>query len=253
MRADNVLAANIVTRLRNAGPVSRRLVSVDFWRTVLVLFRRWYVVLPAVALTMGAAFAVYSSIPVRYESSSVLVLTSPRTGPSTSPDPDRPPVPLNPLLNFDQGLNTSAAIVIQALLKPELAVQLGALPGGDTTYEVNNGSINPELLITGPFVFITGESTSAAGAEGIVRRVAAQARAELASQQLRVDAPRDTYIAIDEVVPPTAPKELRAGKARSAAATLGLGAFAALAAAFAAESIAAARRERRRRVEVPVV
>lgn len=225
----------------------------DFWRTALVLIRRWYVVLPAFGLAVLSALLVYSSIPVRYESNAVLVLTTPATVAASPTEPDRLVTALNPLLHFDQGLNTSAAIVIQALLKPELAAQLGVVPGGDTKYEVNNGSVNPELLITGPFIFITGESVTADGARDIVRRVAAQARIELEKRQQVVDAPEGTHISIDEVVSPTKPLALRGGKARPAAVTLGLGAFAALMAAFAAESIGNARRERRRQRERELV
>ena len=47
----------------------------DFWRTVVVLFRRWYITLPAFFATLGVAAAAYSAVPVQYESGSVLVLT----------------------------------------------------------------------------------------------------------------------------------------------------------------------------------
>lgn len=225
----------------------------DFWRTVLVLFRRWYVVLPAFGVTVGLAFGVYSAIPVHYESQAVLVLTTPLTGGSVPTDPDQPPVRVNPLLNFEQGLNTSATVVIQALLKPDLAAQLGVVPDGDTSYEVTNGSINPELLITGPFIFVTGESLTPEGAQGIVQRVVQRTRDELINRQELVDAPEQTYITIDEVVEPTKAVEKRGGKARPAMAAVGLGGIASLAAAYAAESFATARRERRRREEPELV
>ena len=52
----------------------------DFWRTVLVLFRRWYITVPAFVATLGLAGAAYSAVPIQYESGSVLVLTTPLTG-----------------------------------------------------------------------------------------------------------------------------------------------------------------------------
>ena len=43
----------------------------DFWRTVMVLFRRWYITVPAFFLTLGAApAAAYSVVPVQYQSGS---------------------------------------------------------------------------------------------------------------------------------------------------------------------------------------
>src|SRR5919198_480277 len=122
----------------------------DFWQTVLVVFRRWYVALPAFLLSILAAVGVYSTVPRTFVSSSVLVLTLPTTGASQPADPARPRDQINPLLNFDKGLSTSATILIQALSTPEAATELGVPPGGDTWFEVTNGSSNPELLITGP-------------------------------------------------------------------------------------------------------
>ncbi len=40
----------------------------DFWRTVVVLFRRWYITMPAFFATLGLAAAAYSVVPVEYES-----------------------------------------------------------------------------------------------------------------------------------------------------------------------------------------
>ena len=60
-------------RLLSEGPM-------DFWRTVLVLFRRWYITVPAFFATLGVAAAAYSAVPVQYESGSVLVLTTPLSG-----------------------------------------------------------------------------------------------------------------------------------------------------------------------------
>lgn len=217
----------------------------DFWRTVIVLFRRWYVVLPAVALSVGAAAAVYASVPPYYQSNSVLVLTSPLEGGSLQPDGTQQLEPINPLLNFDYGLSTSAALLIQALGTPETAADLGVVPEGDTGYEVGNGTSNPELLTSGPFVFIVGESRTAEGARDIVTRVAERAKAELRARQDALDAPEAIHIRVNTVVPPTTPDEKRGSASRAAAAALGLGAVAGLSSAYAVENIAQRRRLRR--------
>lgn len=217
----------------------------DFWRTVLVILRRWYVVLPAFALSVGSAALVYATMPAHYTSGSVLVLTSPTTGGSLPADPDIPTGVVNPLLNFNQGLSTSAAILIQALNAPEVAAEIGVSPDSPTTYRVSNGSSNPELLTSGPFVFIVGESPSAHEAADIVRRVADQARVELRARQAAVDAPEQTYIEISVVAPATTPEAKRGSKSRATAAALGIGFVASLFAAFATESIALAWRRRR--------
>lgn len=219
----------------------------DFWRTLLVLVRRWYVVLPAFLATVGGTGALYLSTPDVYVSHSVLVLTSPLTGPSQPANPEEHPNGVvNPLLNFEQGgLATSASILIQALGNPEVVASLGASPTGPMRYQVSNGSTNPELLTSGPFLFIEGEGATARDAREIVERVARQAAIELAARQERVQAPRSTFIVLDEVVPPTTPIAEGGSRSRAAMAASGLGLAASVWAGFAAESIASARRRRR--------
>jgi hypothetical protein len=223
----------------------------DFWQTVMVVFRRWYVALPAFLLSMLAAVGVYASVPRTYVSTSVLVLTLPTTGASQPADATRARDQINPLLNFDKGLSTSATILIQALSTPETATELGVPPGSDTWFEVTNGSSNPELLITGPFIFVQGNSGTSAGAIDIVRKVEDRARAELANRQREVQAPSSTYISAVEVVPPTTPETKGGSRVRSAAAAFALGLFGSLAATFAFESVTQYRRRRAERRAEP--
>jgi hypothetical protein len=219
----------------------------DFWSTIQVVFRRWYVALPAFLLSILLAAAVYGSVKRVYVSGSVLVLTQPLTGSSQPADVAKPRDLMNPLLNFDRGLSTSAAILIQALSTPEAASELGAPPGTDTWFAVSNGSTNPELLITGPFIFITGNSSSKAGATDIVRKVEARAQVELANRQKEVQAPASTYITAVEVVAPTTGEAAGGSRIRSAAAAGALAMLASLAATFGFESVTQARRRRRER------
>ncbi|MFG2072152.1 hypothetical protein [Nonomuraea maritima] len=217
----------------------------DFWGTVLVVIRRWYVTVPAFLLTLGASFAVYTTIPALYQSRAVLVLTIPVTGGSVPVNPDYPNPRTNPLLNYNGSLNVAASILMQSLSAPEAAARLGVTPGGETTYVVHNGSANPELLANGPFVIIEAEGSSARTVQTLVTSLVAQAKTELSARQSTLRAPRSTYIELTEMVSPTTPQEQRGGKTRSAAAVLALGGFAALTAGFATESIAAALRRRK--------
>ena len=90
----------------------------DFWQTVKVVFRRWYVSVPAFLGALGLAALVYGSVPTQYVSTSVLLLTMPKTGPTEQIDANHPNAITNPLLNFDRGLSLSASILIQALYCP---------------------------------------------------------------------------------------------------------------------------------------
>jgi hypothetical protein len=210
----------------------------DFWQTVQVVFRRWYVTFPALIGALGVAALVYGSVPTQYVSTSVLLLTMPTTGPTEQIDAKHPNEITNPLLNYEQGLSLSASMLIQTLGSPETAALLGVSPNGGTSYRVTNGSTNPELLESGPFVFVEGTSATPQDAQDIVRRISPLAAQELAARQKELDAPASTYITLTQVVPATTPEPLKVRKLRAAGAAGVLAVLAGLAAAFAFENIA---------------
>ena len=216
----------------------------DFWGTVLVLFRRWYISVPAFALAVAAAFGVYATIPTVYVSHAVLMLTTPTGGGVVPPDPKMPMPRINPMLNFEHGLSVTASVLIAALGTPETARELGVEEGGDTEYQVTNGSSNLESLATGPLVFVEANSVDPERATRMARRVIERAKVELRDRQTAVNAPRGTYITLYEAVPPTAPQPQQGRRLRATAAALGLGLFASLAATFAVENLITRRRSR---------
>ncbi|HEX5089021.1 MAG TPA: hypothetical protein VFV89_14535 [Nocardioides sp.] len=218
----------------------------DFWRTVMVLFRRWYITLPAFVATLAMAFAAGGAVPLQFSSVSVLVLTTPLSGGTESTQPATHPNPLtNPLLNFDQSLALTASIVIQQLNSTETAQSLGVEPGAPTTYEVNNGSTNPELLQSGPFVFVEGTGPTPEAAQQMAEDVSRKASEILAQRQRELNAPESTHIEIQEVVPPVAGRPLTGSPLRAAAAAGALAALASLVAVFGFESLMTYRRRRK--------
>ncbi|MEV4246800.1 hypothetical protein AB0J63_25715 [Streptosporangium canum] len=217
----------------------------DFWGTVLVVFRRWYIFLPIFALSLTAAGGIYSTVMTTYTSSAVLILTTPTTGGSLPTNPDIPNGLTNPMLNFDHGLSISASILIAAMGTSDMAAELGVRDGGDFAFRVTNGGNNLESLATGPFLFIEGEASSAAAAQDIVKRVIVRAKAELDHRQKAVRAPMATYITTYEAVPPTTPMAQRGRKLRAVAAAMGVGVVASLCASFMAESFFQRRKARR--------
>jgi hypothetical protein len=218
---------------------------VDLWQAISVLVRRWYVALSALLLTITAAYGMYTTVPTRYVSTTLMVLTVPTSGSYRMPQPNHPNPLVNPLLNFDGGLNMTASIMVQVLGSPEVAAQLGVHPDSPTTYEVHNGHPNPELLINAPFVVIEGTSPSPQDAKRIVERVAERAKAELDRRQHLLGAPPETFINLTPMIGPTEPQPERGGKTRAAAVVLALGVMAALGASYATESIAQGLRRRR--------
>ena len=214
----------------------------DFWESVRVLRRRWLVAVPAALLAFVIAGATYMSIPTRYESTGVLVLTSPSLGgtftASTKPEDVQR---INPLLAFDSSLITSAQILIQIVRDPAVAEQLGVGPDSTDTFELNNGSAEQR----GPFVVVTATSESSPEARALTGRVLDRIVQELDERQRAVGAPASTFITSQALVRPTQPQAKIGGKVRFAGAALLLTLFLAIASPFAVESIANGRQRQR--------
>ena len=121
----------------------------DFWGTVVVLFRRWYITLPAFLATLVLAGAAYMVVPLQFESGSVLVLTTPLNGGTEYTGPDHTDSVSNPMMNFDQSLALTASLGHPALRSTETSEALGVHPGDTTTYEVNNGTSQPRAAAVG--------------------------------------------------------------------------------------------------------
>jgi hypothetical protein len=219
----------------------------DFWRTVVVLFKRWYITVPAFVLTLLVAGAAYSAAPIQYESTSVVALTSPLSGgtKTTNLPPNAPASLTNPLLNFEHSLALTASIVIEQLNSSATTSSLGITPGSSTTCEINNGTTNPELLESGPLIFITCDASSAKEAKAIAEKVSVTAGQILDQRQAELNAPPSTHIKMQMVVTPVDGRPLLSSHMRAAAAVGALSCLASLAAVYGFESLMTNRRRRR--------
>jgi hypothetical protein len=202
----------------------------DFWMTIRVLLRRWYIALPVFALSLGLASAVFFSVSPQYESTGTIVLTAPSSGARVTVGGSQPAERINPLLAFDGSLTTSAQIVIETLKDPATLKQYETVDGMPATYAVGNGQL------AGPFIVVVATAGTPAAAKKTAASVLDLARNELAARQHSLQAPDSTYIRADSVVNPTSGKALIGGKVRYAAVALLLGLIAGLTAAYGYES-----------------
>ncbi|OJY44384.1 hypothetical protein [Pseudonocardia sp. 73-21] len=223
----------------------------DFWATLGVVWRRWYVVVPMFLLGMTAAAAVYVTVPTLYESKAVVLLSTPPTGATQYANGYRPN-PINPLLNSGHGLDLTGALIIQAMRTPDFAARIGVPTDGSVEFTVNNGTSNPELLQSGPFVFFTVDSRNPALIRPLVDRALSAGRDVLAQRQQAVDAPTTTFVNYSVIVAPTDPVGMRGSRIRAAGATGALGLILCLASAFVAESVYLARSRGRANASDPV-
>jgi capsular polysaccharide biosynthesis protein len=183
----------------------------EFWVTIVGLLRRKRVIIPTllVALTLGAV--AFLGTPNTYTSSTTMVLTTTEYGGTESQDPTKPTELTNPMLNFDESLKTTSAILIEAMNTKGVAEELGA--GGATSVIVNDGRTNPNLIgLNGPFLYIVGQSTSATEAKRIVVQAQKLMQTKLRDWQNALNAPAKTYVSLADVVPPTTPQPQHAAK-----------------------------------------
>ena len=80
-----------------------------------------------------------------------MVLTTTEYGGTESQDPAKPTELTNPMLNFNDSLTTTSAILIEAMNTKAVAKQLGV--AGSTALVIDDGRTNPDLLgLNGPFI-----------------------------------------------------------------------------------------------------
>jgi len=180
--------------------------GMGFWKTVLGIARRPFIGLPVLGFALIFGATAYLLAPTHYVSSGYMVLTTPTSGGAI--DPSKAAFTTNPLLAFNDGLKTTAAILIQSVSTPAVMAQLGAGPGGNTTITVNDGSTNSALAnssTTGPFIYVQVDSTSPVGVREAVVRAETYIRDDLTSRERALNAPKTTYLLLTDVVTPAAP------------------------------------------------
>ena len=213
----------------------------DFWGAVRTLRRRWYIALPAAITAVAVAAGVFLSIPTRYQSSGVMVLTSPSAGGTFSENisPDDA-VRVNPLLAFDGSLSTTSQILAQILADPKTRKEsLGIDKDSPDNFTAAGGGQS------GPFLFVTADSNTPEGAERMVTTVMEYATKELDKQQTSLKAPESTFITSQVIVNPTAAEAQIGGKVRYAGAAFVLLMLLTTAATFGGDSILNQLRRRR--------
>ena len=206
----------------------------DIRDCTLTAFRRWYIVGPMLILALSGVAAAYTTGPTRYSSTAVLMLTVPPTG-STIYGSAKTPNRTNPLYLADNNVTVTSAMLAQEMSGPEFARSIGLAGSGSARLSVHNGAANPELLVTGPFLFISVDGDSSTEVQEFVRRAVVEARNELQQWQVEVGAPSSTSMRLVEVMPPSSPFAGHGSKARAALAALALGSIACYATAVVAD------------------
>ncbi len=210
----------------------------DFWKTMGVLLRRWYVSVPIFVVSLVLGGGVFFVVPTQYESTGTLVLTAPTSGGVTVLNPkDATTGPGNPLLDFQGSLTITTQLLIQSLSSPTAAQNIQN-QGGSGTFQAGDGQTG------GPFVVIIADAPSRAEAQKTVSLALRYASDELDQRQKALDAPATTFIVTQVVVSPTPATTKIGSKVKAGGIALAAGLVLGLAAAFAWESVAGSRRRK---------
>ncbi len=218
----------------------------DLWDLLKVAVRQWRVLVPLLALSVGAAVFLSGSIAPEYSAQGSIVLI----GPSETPgEPAQPPPepggvgtpavdpsPVNPYLSFNSSLAVTAEVLSLRLTSAQTVAAL-ADAGLATTYEVN-------LTPRSPILQVRTIGDDPATVVATLDRLIEVAGAELDLLQATGGAPETQRAAVDVLSRSTAASADSSGAQRVRLLVLALGVAASVAVAYATEGLLAVRRSR---------
>jgi hypothetical protein len=180
---------------------------VDFWQTVRVVGRRWYVAVPVFLVVLGVAGLIAMNTPHDYESTGTVVLTEPDPAAAAADRSLGHNEVANPLLSFADSLTTDSELLAQSLNSPG-AIQALRARGGTATYTASDGALK------GPFIVVVADAKDPGPVQGTVSLALTYVREQLVARQKALGAPVSSYIVVKDVVAPTTPAPKIGGKSR---------------------------------------
>lgn len=180
----------------------RRMSSRSFREALLA---RWYILVAGFLVSLLVGAFAYLHVPLQYSSSGTLVLVKPKRADNLA----------NPLLTFDESVNTTTLVVVQALNAPETATELGLVSGRDTFTAKNVGDVSlRDYGIQQPFITVDSQSSTPEESMRIVSMVLNRASQELVDLQRSMHVPTRNFIKAESVVDPESADPVRGAQMR---------------------------------------
>lgn len=209
----------------------------DFWDALAVLRRRWWIVVPGLALTVVASVLVFQSIAPTYRSQGTVVFYAP--GKLQLTDPNLPASRSNPFLGFDGSVTVTSEIVSRAVTSPTaISAVTNGVPGGALTVE-------PDINARGPILQLSADARQQTNAVTVLDRGISAVRTTLDAQQQSVGAEKDTWVQMAVLRADRSATPVSGSRWRAAISVLVLGIGAAIALSFVVDAIARARQRSR--------
>jgi hypothetical protein len=211
----------------------------DFFETMGVLFRRWYVVVPMLVLTAFGAVYAFKAAGASYEAQSTLVLVAPpaSTGQLNPDGTKATPCTQNPYCASGNLLNL-ANVTTRSMADPSTTARLlSGNPG--TSYNV---ILDAE---PSPIIEMTADGPTSHATLRALHDVSLGVQRELEIRQKGIGVPSTALITSSPVTTATGAAQQSGGKERALAIAAAVGLALTLIAAVAAEYFARSRRRRR--------
>lgn len=200
----------------------------DFYSLIRTLLRRWYVVLPVVALAAIVTMRSLDAIEPEYEASGTLLLLGPH---QRVIGPEREIVSRNPYSEFTASLSTTAGAIRIALTQDVVRDELSER-GLSTDYSLSVGSEIPSLEIS-------ATSDDPQVAVDTVNALFGAVSTELATRQDAVGVPPEDRIAAQTLVAPAGADEKNVARNRALTSLVVLGILATVSVALLTDTLVA--------------
>ncbi|MCX5611398.1 MULTISPECIES: O-antigen ligase [unclassified Streptomyces] len=198
-----------------------------------VLRRRWYVIVPAVLLSLLAALHLYRSVPVAYQSQSSVALLD------STANSQLPPAFGNPISNAGGSLVVTADVLIRTLSGADAARDLHSL-GVTDPYTVGFAANT-----SGPLLTLTVTGTDRAKVLEETNTLTAFAGEQLNALQAAAKVQPGYFVQTAQVVLPQTPVPQLKSRYQQVLGVLILGVSGGFTLSFVADALLAARRRRR--------
>ncbi|UUU39248.1 O-antigen ligase family protein [Streptomyces sp. NBC_00162] len=197
-----------------------------------VLRRRWYVIVPAVLLSLLAALHLYRSVPVAYQSQSSVALLD------STANSQLPPAFGNPISNAGGSLVVTADVLIRTLSGADAARDLHSL-GVTDPYTVGFAANT-----SGPLLTLTVTGTDRAKVLEETNTLTAFAGEQLNALQAAAQVQPGYFVQTAQVVLPQTPVPQLKSRYQQVLGVLILGVSGGFTLSFVADALLAARRRR---------
>lgn len=199
----------------------------DLLDLLKLMFRRWYVSAPVVAVTLGAALAFGLAIQPEYKTEAAILLVPPTTA-IAPPAPNATPRPGNPWLRIGENAMAQA---VQISVSAHDARTRVAAAGGDPDYEI--GLVTRSSILT---IAVTADSERSA--RTTVTAVTDLIHDEVASQQAQYRPKPGEQITTEVLDPGLNIVQSRSNVLRAQIVILAIGALLAAVAAVGYDALA---------------